>query len=598
MTPISTAVAFARRLARRLNSSPTLPIPGTQALPDRLVGLTGIKSWPLASLVYGVGLYALYLLVNLARGDLDPLFGPEHWWFYGMLPGVIVAYLLLIRPLLRQLAMRTVADSRPLLPASIDVGSLTLRAIRVHAGHEWLAVLGGLVVNWALVQPWRLTQEGLLLVGYNTLAQGLMYALIGSTLYTTLRTTRFLTKLYDKMQVSALYGVGIRNPLNQWSLGGASLLVVGIVLAGLFTQPKYLLRPEPLIVNGLVLLAVVFILMRSSMSLVVLARYRIIRALLLFFGAILLGTLGYHRLEGWSLLDGLFMSVITMTTIGFSEVHPLDPSGKIFTIFLGLVSVGIAGYAVSAAAAFIIGGDMQRILRGHRMDKEISRLQGHVVVCGAGRVGTQVVAELLKDQVPFVVIDWSQSVIDDLQQMGEILYVVDDATRDRTLRLAGVDRARGLILALSDDKDSAFVVLSARSLNPKLQVVARLVEEENADKLTRVGADQVVLPDVIGGQRLESLLTRPATVNLLDQMLDASGGAPRMEELQVEEGAALAGKTLAELELEHRFGLQVVAVRPAEGDYRFSPPPDTQLQVGGILIVYGTPVQLTALKLL
>src|SRR5262249_31534372 len=232
-----------------------------------------------------------------------------------------------------------------------------------------------------------------------------------------------------------------------------------------------------------------------------------------------IGTLGYHFLEGWSLLDALFMTVITMATVGYGEIHPLSQNGRIFTIFLILGSVATVGYAVSVIGAFIIEGELYQAIRGRRMDRRITSLRDHIIICGGGHVGKYVVQECFKTRTPFVLIEQDQDALQDVGEVGDLLHLQADATEDETLRLAGIDRARGLVATLGDDKDNVFIVLTARALNPKLRIVGRVIEEKNAEKLRKAGADEVVSTNAIGGLRIASVMLRPAVVTFLDEML-------------------------------------------------------------------------------
>ena len=337
------------------------------------------------------------------------------------------------------------------------------------------------------------------------------------------------------------------------------------------------------------------ILLRDAGSPALLAQFRIIRAFTMFLLVALLGTLGYQSLEQWTPLEGLYMTVITMTTIGYGETKPLGQSGRIFTIFLSLTSVGIAGYALSAVSAFLFEGDFQRAIGRQKMNKQIANLKDHIILCGAGYIGEQIGSEFFKTHTPFVVVDEDQSAIEAILRAADTLYIVGDATKDETLILCGIDRARGLIANLSDDKDNAFVVLSARTLNPNLRIVARLTDNENAEKLRKVGADEIVSPGAIGGLRMASVMLRPVVVNFLDEMMRSSGQTLRLEEAVIDDSSSLANVSLAQANVGNKTGVLVVAIRTQEGQYQFNPRSDTILNAGDTLIVIGTPQQMAAL---
>lgn len=312
----------------------------------------------------------------------------------------------------------------------------------------------------------------------------------------------------------------------------------------------------------------------------------------------LTGTIGYHFIEGWPLLEALYMTIISMTTVGYGEILPLSHTGRIFTMTLLLASIGTVGYVVSMIATFLLEGEFNRVLWGRRMDKRISELADHVIVCGGGPTGRRIAEEFYKTGTAFVVIEQSLEALEHVfQQCGEqVLHLQGDATQDETLLLVGIDRARGLVAALGDDKANVFVVLSARSLNPKLRIISRVVEEENIPKLIKAGADEVVSPNAIGGLRMASLMLRPSVVDFLDQMLNVQDQTLRLEEVRVREVSGMAGRTLREADIGRRFGLLVVAIKSDQYGYRFNPNTQTALDLDDVLIVMGTPEQMSAFR--
>ncbi len=324
-------------------------------------------------------------------------------------------------------------------------------------------------------------------------------------------------------------------------------------------------------------------------------RSRLFYPLLLIVAVAAVGTAGYHLIEGWSLLDSLYMTIITMGTIGYGETHPLSPSGRVFTIILIIASLGIAGYAISSIGAFIVEGELYNVIRGRRMDRRLTNLKNHIILCGGGRVGLAIADECYKTRTPFMIIEQDPAALQPILQIGDILYLEGDATQDETLRLAGIERAKGLVAALGQDKDNVFIVLSARSLNPKLRIVSRVTDEKNAEKLLKAGADEVVSPTMIGGLRMASVMLRPTVVNFLDQMLRLTDQTLRVEEIHVDRIAGLVGKTLAEADLRQRTGMLVVAIKPPGGTPQFNPDGQIVLKHDDILIVMGTPDQIAAL---
>jgi voltage-gated potassium channel len=326
---------------------------------------------------------------------------------------------------------------------------------------------------------------------------------------------------------------------------------------------------------------------------------RLVAAVLLIVLVVGGGTIGYALIEGWPLLDSLYMTVITMTTVGYGETRPLSDEGRWFTLLLIVTSIGLAGYAVSALAAFIVEGEFARIIRERRMDQRIAKLENHIVVCGAGRTGQHIALELYRAQTPFVLIERESPVLADaIEMIGRIPYLQADATLDETLETARIEHARGLIAALGEDKDNVFLVLSARAMNANLRIVARVIDESNTGKLKKAGADEIVSPNAIGGLRMASVMLRPTVVSFLDEMLRVPNQTLRVEELHVDRIAYAIGRSLGELNISRRTGMLVMAIKPAAGGYRFNPGADTQLRAGDILIVIGTPEQIAALHAL
>ena len=322
---------------------------------------------------------------------------------------------------------------------------------------------------------------------------------------------------------------------------------------------------------------------------------RLFRALLLILGVAAGGTLGYHLLEGWNLLDALYMTIITMTTVGYGETRPLTDAGRWFTIGLIVTSIGIAGYAVSTVAAFILEGEFYRLIQERRMDKRLAKLKNHIIVCGGGRTGKTITEEFYRTQTPFVLVEIDPATLESALQSGDFPYLQGDATDDDILKLAGIEQASGLIAALGEDKDNVFIVLSARSLNPNLRVIARVSEEANVGKLLKAGADEVISPNAIGGLRMASVMIRPTVVSFLDEMLRVPDQTLRIDEVHIDNVPNLIGKTIGNANLGHRIGMLIVAIQSKDSGYRFNPGADMELCGGDVLIVMGTPDQIAAL---
>jgi len=312
------------------------------------------------------------------------------------------------------------------------------------------------------------------------------------------------------------------------------------------------------------------------------------------------GTVGYMLIEGWPPGDALYMTVITLTAVGYQEVHPLGAAGRDFTMLLLVAGITWMAVWFAGLTSAIVELDLQDALRRRRSMKDIANMKDHVIVCGAGRTGRQVAQELETMTSRFVVIEIDSARIEKLREFVPHAHVVEgDATHDQVLIDAGVLRAKGLITCLSADTDNLFVCLSARDLAARLTIVARAYEEETTDKLYRAGADQVVSPNASGAIRMASVLLRPSVVSFLDIVTRSPDLALRMEQATVGAASGVDGKTLLEAGIPQRTGLIIIAVRKTTGgpsDFHFNPAADTRLEAGDDVIVLGTEDQIAELR--
>ncbi len=299
------------------------------------------------------------------------------------------------------------------------------------------------------------------------------------------------------------------------------------------------------------------------------------------------GIVGYMIIERWPFLDSIYMTVITLASVGFMEVHPLSHDGRIFTIFLILGGTGILVYGISTFIAFIVEGELSDTLRRSKMRKHIDALSGHYIICGAGQSGKYIIDEMGKTLKKFVVIEKNLEKTKYLCDQN-ILHLQGDATHNATLQAVGIDRACGLVTTLQSDAENLLVVFTAKRLNPKLRVISQATEEESEQKIRMAGADSVVMPNFIGGLRMVSELIRPSVVSFLDVMLRAKEKTIRVDELSIGSTSPFMGKQLQATGLLTKKDCSVVALRKGQSEsYEFNPSPDTLLNDGDTVILMG-----------
>jgi voltage-gated potassium channel len=310
------------------------------------------------------------------------------------------------------------------------------------------------------------------------------------------------------------------------------------------------------------------------------------------------GVLGYMFLEGWSLIDALYMTVITLTTVGYREVRDLDTTGQLWTMALLITGVGTLFYAAVTSVELAVEGAVRGYFERRRMTAEINKLNGHYVLCGFGRVGRQVAREFALEGVPFVVIDNDPDRVEECLAEDRFA-MLGEASDDDILEEVGIRRAKGLVAAVNSDAANVFVVLSARKINPNLHIVARASSDESAAKLEIAGADRTLSPYAVGGRRLASLATQPLIVDFLDVVTRGEKGIEfRLEEFGVPKESPLANHTIAELQIGERTGAMVLAIRTSEGRFDTTPSAQDVIRTGDTLIVLGARDQVNRLEVL
>lgn len=304
-----------------------------------------------------------------------------------------------------------------------------------------------------------------------------------------------------------------------------------------------------------------------------------------------IGTIGFMILESWSLIDSVYMAVITLTTVGFGEVREMSPQGRVFTIGLIFGGVTVLAYGASSTVEYMVTGKALRKLTERQREEMMDSIRNHYIVAGFGRVGREVALNFYNEHIPFVIIDSDSAVIEEAAALG-YLSIPGSATEDDVMREAGIETARGVVAAAGDDAINVYVVLTARGLNENLFIIARATDQSSESKLLRAGADRVTSPYILSGRRMATLALRPHVVDFLDitsksHMLDQS-----LEEVIIEDGAIIANKTIGQIDLRRRAGANILAIYDANGQIISNPTATTTLEPGTRLIVLGTSDQL------
>jgi voltage-gated potassium channel len=307
----------------------------------------------------------------------------------------------------------------------------------------------------------------------------------------------------------------------------------------------------------------------------------------------LLGTAGFHVLEGWAWFDSFYMVLITVTTIGYSEVHPLSHAGQIFNVFVIIIGVGLVFLLIGVVAQALLEFELTQFFGRRRMEREIDRLDGHYIVCGAGRVGRSTARELAREPVPFVIIESATVKMEQLPP--EWLVIRGDATQEATLRQARIERAVGLVAATTTDATNIYIVLTARGLNPKLKIIARASEEDAEKHLKTAGADSVVSPYHFAGHRIAQSFLRPHVLDFLDSATVRIGVDLEIAEIEVRRGSRYVGQTFRSSKMRHDTGIIVLAIK-RNGSMRFNPAPDDRIEAGDTLIAMGEAAGLRKLE--
>ena len=321
---------------------------------------------------------------------------------------------------------------------------------------------------------------------------------------------------------------------------------------------------------------------------------RLIRPVAALLAVIALGTLGYMLIEDWSFDDAIYMTMITIGTVGFGEVQPLSRVGRHFTSILIVGGIVAISYAVTVTTGLVLEGHLTNYWVHRRMQRRAARMEQHYVICGYGRVGRQIVEEFQRERCTLIVIDVNQSSLERAVADG-LTVIYGNATEDDVLLRAGIMRARGLIAAVANDADNIFVTLSARALRPDMLIVARANYEDAVRKLRLAGANRVVSPYTMAGQQMAMLAVRPAAVDFVETLLRGAGGDLLLEDVRVATGSALVATTVATMRARFSGGATLAAIQ-RDGHLLAPPPEDLILQAGDVIAIVGTDAQLRTLE--
>jgi voltage-gated potassium channel len=313
--------------------------------------------------------------------------------------------------------------------------------------------------------------------------------------------------------------------------------------------------------------------------------------------AVIIGEFGFIFIEGFSFVEAFFMTIITISTVGFKEVRPLSEVGQIFTSFLIIFSFGIFAYVASTLTRYMVDGIFRNYYKDNKVKNRIAKLENHVIVCGYGRNGKQAAAELVEHDVPVVIIEEKEPVVEQIREEPEMLYIHGDSTHDDILEAAQIDKARALITTLPIDADNLFVVLTARTMNPQLKIISRASDDHSDIKLKRAGASNVIMPDKIGGKRMATLVAQPDVVEFLEYIMMQGRNDVNLDEVSCKNlSSCFDGRSIMELDIRNESGANIIGLKRSDNSYIINPKPEVILSSNDQLFVLGTKEQIGKLK--
>jgi len=309
-------------------------------------------------------------------------------------------------------------------------------------------------------------------------------------------------------------------------------------------------------------------------------------ALIMLAGIITMGTCGYYFFENMPIFDAFYMTIITISTVGFSEIRPLSMLGRSITVIIIILGISVGTYTAGIIVQWLVGGELQKIFGRRKLQKQIANLKNHYIICGFGRIGHIVCQELYEEKIDFVVIEQDPSAIADMQA-EKYLFLEMDATSEEALMAAGIMMAKGLVTAVNSDANNVFITLTAKGLRPDIFVLARSSEEKNEGKLIKAGATRVVSPYMIGARRMAHVLKRPTVVDFIDIATMGNQLGLIMEEAKIDTNSRFIGKNLIDSHIRQDYGVIIVAIKKLSGKMIFNPIPTETLEAGDVIVVIG-----------
>jgi len=320
---------------------------------------------------------------------------------------------------------------------------------------------------------------------------------------------------------------------------------------------------------------------------------RFFNIFLLLVGVTAFGTLGYYLIEGWNAFDSFYMTVITISTVGFGEVHELSTAGRLFTSFLLITSIGSFAYAISTFTNYLMGGEYTLSLKEYKLNKKLYKMNNHIIICGFGRVGRQVAEDLLYYNKDFVIIEKDESIISEYSKNPKYIFIKGDSTKDDVFERAEIKKARAIISCLPKDSDNVYVVLTAREKCPNVEIIVRATSSEAVSKLKMAGANQVILPAAIGGSHMASLITNPTVSEFMNMVKTEGTTGVNIESISFNElPVEFQNKTIGELEVKRQTGVTIIGFKTPSGEYIINPDWSLKVLPQSQLFVLGSTEQI------